>query len=95
MDGLKMLLVMALFFGVMYLYCWLPEYLGPYRERRKAKKEEQKEAQRKARRANLLKKRATENEILQQHSDRVKAHMEWVDEMNAKIRNRFNLEEEV
>lgn len=84
---------MALFFGVMYLYCWLPEYLGPYRERRRAKKEQEKEELRKKRRESIIQSRDDQNKVLQSHSDRVQKHREWLDNMNDHIKERFNLED--
>ena len=84
-DGLKMILAMALFFGAMYLYSWLPEIL----EARKAKKREklrlQKLANREADKLELQKVLKEKFETVEQRRSKIKEHFKWLNGMNQKI----------
>ena len=93
MNGLKMLLAMALFFGVMYLYCWFPDLIQPYKEKRRAKIERQKEEIRKKRRTLLQKANKEKGKILQSRRNQIREHQDWLNKMNAQIKERFNLED--
>lgn len=94
MDGLMMLLIMAAFFGLMYLYCWLPEILGPYKEKKKAQRERKKDELRKKRRATLLKTIDKKNQVINSRREKIQDHYDWLQQMNNKIKKRFDLEED-
>ena len=89
-----MLLFMALFFGVMYLYCWFPELIGPYKEKRREKREREKDELRKKRRADLLKITKEKGKVLKDRHDKIQEHLNWLEGMNAQIKDRFNLDKE-
>jgi F0F1-type ATP synthase membrane subunit b/b' len=88
-----MLLAMALFFGVMYLYCWFPDLIEPYKEKRKAKIERQKEEIRKKRRALLQKTNKEKGKVLESRRNQIQEQLDWLQKMNLQIKERFNIED--
>tara|TARA_R110002073_G_C9451911_1_gene578106 strand:+ start:1304 stop:1582 length:279 start_codon:yes stop_codon:yes gene_type:complete len=84
-DGLKMILAMALFFGAMYLYSWLPEILEARREKKREKQKLQKLANRKVEKLELQKLRDEKTKIIEDRRSRIKEQFEWLKGMNKKI----------
>lgn len=84
-DGLKMILAMALFFGAMYLYSWLPEILEARREKKREKQKLQKLANRKVEKLELQKLRDEKTKIIQDRRSRIREHFEWLENMNKQI----------
>ena len=84
-DGLKMILAMALFFGAMYLYSWLPEILEARREKKREKQKLQKLANRKVEKLELQKLRDEKTKIIEDRRSRIKEQFEWLKGMNQKI----------
>lgn len=84
-DGLKMILAMALFFGAMYLYSWLPEILEARREKKREKQKLQKLANRKIEKLELQKLRDEKTKIIEDRRSRIKEQFEWLKGMNQKI----------
>lgn len=86
-DGLKMMLAMALFFGAMYLYSWMPEILEERREKRKEKKRLEKLANRETEKIQLQKMRDEKTQFSQERRSQIREHRKWLEEMNNKIKN--------
>jgi len=84
-DGLKMILAMALFFGAMYLYSWLPEILEARREKKREKQKLKKLANRKVEKLELQKLRDEKTKIIQDRRSRIREHFEWLENMNKQI----------
>ncbi len=84
-DGLKMILAMALFFGAMYLYSWLPEILEARREKKREKQKLQKLTNRKVEKLELQKLRDEKTKIIQDRRSRIREHFEWLENMNKQI----------
>jgi len=84
-DGLKMILAMALFFGVMYLYSWMPEILEARREKKRERQKFQKLANREAEKLELQKLREEKNQTVEERRLKIKEHFEWLEGMNTKI----------
>jgi len=87
-DGLKMLIAMALFFGAMYLYSISPEIIGKFKVRRQKKTVLKKEKNRAKEKIQLQKGRDENSKIIQARRDQIKQHFKWLEEMNAKIKQR-------
>ena len=92
MNGLKMLLAMALFFGVMYLYCWLPEFIEPYKAKKRAQKEAKKEELRIKHREAVQQNIDKENKVFENRRKQIKEHRKWLESMNTQIKKRFNID---
>ncbi len=84
-DGLKMILAMALFFGAMYLYSWLPEILEARREKKQEKQKLQKLANRKVEKLELQKLRDEKSKTVEDRRSRIREHFEWLENMNKQI----------
>ena len=84
-DGLKMILAMALFFGAMYLYSWMPEILEARREKKREKQKLKKLANRKVEKLELQKLRDEKTKIIQDRRSRIREHFEWLENMNKQI----------
>jgi Tfp pilus assembly protein PilO len=80
-----MILAMALFFGAMYLYSWMPEILEARREKKRKNEKLQKQANREAERLKLQKLREEKFQTVEQRRLKIKEHFKWLEEMNAKI----------
>ena len=86
-DGLKMILAMALFFGAMYLYSWMPEILEERREKRKEKKRLEKLANRETEKNELQKLRDEKTQFSQERRSQIREHRKWLEGMNDRIKN--------
>lgn len=84
-DGLKMILAMALFFGAMYLYSWMPEILESRREKKQKKQKLQQLANRKLEKLELQKLREEKTKIIEDRRSRIRKQFEWLEGMNQKI----------
>ena len=84
-DGLKMILAMALFFGAMYLYSWMPEILEARREKKREKRKLQKLADREAEKIELQKLREEKFQSVEERRLKIKEQFKWLDGMNEKI----------
>ncbi len=84
-DGIKMILAMALFFGVMYLYSWMPEIIQARREKKREKEQLQIQANRETERLKLQKLREQKFQTVEQRRLKIKEHFEWLEGMNTKI----------
>ena len=84
-DGLKMILAMALFFGAMYLYSWLPEILEARREKKREKQKLKKLANRKVEKLELQKLRDEKSKTVEDRRSRIREHFEWLENMNKQI----------
>jgi len=84
-DGLKMILAMALFFGAMYVYSWMPEILAARREKRKEKQKLQKIANREVEKVELQKMRQEKSQTVAERRSKIQEHFDWLNGMNQKI----------
>jgi len=84
-DGLKMILAMALFFGAMYLYSWLPEILEARREKKREKQKLQQLANREVEKLEQQKLREEKTKIVEDRRSRIREQFEWLEGMNQKI----------
>ncbi len=84
-DGLKMILAMALFFGAMYIYSWMPELLEARKEKLREKRKLQKLANREVEKLELQDLRKEKTEIVEDRRSRIREHFEWLEGMNKKI----------
>jgi hypothetical protein len=84
-DGLKMILAMALFFGAMYLYSWLPEILEARKSKKREKLRLKKLSNREADKLELQKVLKEKFETVEQRRSKIKEHFKWLNGMNQKI----------
>lgn len=84
-DALKMILAMALFFGAMYLYSWMPDILETSREKKREKLRLQKLANRETQKLELKKLREKKFQTVKERRAKIKEHFEWLEGMNKKI----------
>lgn len=84
-DGLKMLIAMAVFFGAMYLYAWMPDILEARREKKKEKQKEKKEQDREIQKIELQKQRDDITKGVKDRRARIREHYKWLEDMNKKI----------
>ena len=84
-DALKMILAMALFFGAMYLYSWMPDILEARREKKREKLRLQKLANRETQILELQKLREEKFQTVKERRAKIKEHFEWLERMNKKI----------
>lgn len=84
-DGLKMILAMALFFGVMYLYSWMPEILEARQEKKREKQKLQKLADRETEKIKLQKLREEKFQTVEERRLKIKEQFKWLEGMNEKI----------
>jgi Tfp pilus assembly protein PilN len=84
-DGLKMILAMALFFGVMYLYSWMPEILEARRQKKREKQKLQQLANREVEKLEQQKLREEKTKIVEDRRSRIREQFEWLEGMNQKI----------
>jgi len=84
-DGLKMLLAMALFFGAMYLYAWMPEIIEARREKKRERDKIKKQVIREAEKLELQKLREEKFQTVKQRRLKIKEHFKWLEGMNTKI----------
>lgn len=92
-DGLKMILAMALFFGAMYLYSWMPEIIEARREKKREKDKLQKLALREAEKLELQKLREEKFQTVEERRLKIKEHFKWLEGMNTKINKIKNKED--
>ena len=85
-DIIKMFIAMAVFFGAMYLYAWMPELREAYREKKRKKQKQEKEVQRKNDRQEPIQQIDEKTEAIEDRRDKIRKHYEWLEEMNAKIK---------
>jgi len=90
-DSLKMILAMALFFGAMYLYSWMPDILEARREKRREKLKLKKLANREAEKLELQKVLKEKTQSVEERRSKIREHFKWLEGMNKKI-NQINKE---
>ena len=93
-DGLKMILAMAVFFGLMYLYALSPEIIEKWKAKKLHKNKLQKEENRNVEKLELKKKRDQITEVIDDRRERIKEHLEWLEQMNENIKKRANAQQE-
>jgi hypothetical protein len=93
-DGLKMMLAMAVFFGLMYLYALSPEIIAKWKAKKLHKSKLQKEENRKVEKLELQKKRDQVAQSIDDRREKIKEHYKWLEDINAKIKSRANAQEE-
>lgn len=84
-DALKMMLAMALFFGAMYLYAWMPEIFAARKEKQREKEQLQKLAERKTKLQEQQRLREKKSQSIQERRIKIKEHFKWLEEMNKQI----------
>lgn len=84
-DALKMMLAMALFFGAMYLYAWMPEILDARKQKLREKEQLQKLAEREAKLQEQQKLRKERSQSIQERRVKIKEHFQWLEKMNEQI----------
>ncbi|TJY36924.1 hypothetical protein [Pontimicrobium aquaticum] len=84
-DGLKMMLAMALFFGAMYLYAWMPEIIAARKEKQREKEKLQKTVNREAKKLELQKLREEKFQTVQERRAKIREHFQWLEKMNKQI----------
>ena len=89
-DGVKMILAMALFFGVMYLYALSPEIIEKWKAKKRISENLKKEEKRKVKKLELQKHRDKENQVIDDRREKIEEHFKWLEEMNKKIERREN-----
>ena len=93
-DGLKMILAMAVFFGLMYLYALSPEIIEKWKAKRLQKNNLQKEENRKVEKIQLQKKRNQVTQVIDDRREKIKKHFEWLEEINEDIKRRDKTQQE-
>ena len=93
-DALKMLLVMALFFGAIYLYAIAPDIIEKLKQKRLREKTLIKEEDRKEEVVKLQQKRDEKNEVTDNRREKIRQHFMWLKEMNEKIKKREDAQQE-
>ena len=93
-DGLKMMLAMAIFFGLMYLYALSPEIIAKWKAKKLHKSKLQKEENRKVEKLELQKKRDQVAEVIDDRRAKIKEHLKWLEQMNESIKKRANAQQE-
>ena len=76
---------MALFFGAMYLYSWMPDILEARREKRREKLKLKKLANREAEKLELQKVLKEKTQSVEERRSKIRAHFDWLNGMNQKI----------
>ena len=82
---------MALFFGAMYLYSWMPDILEARREKRREKLKLKKLANREAEKLELQKVLKEKTQSVEERRSKIREHFKWLEGMNKKI-NQINKE---
>ena len=93
-DGLKMMLAMAVFFGLMYLYALSPEIIAKWKAKKLQRNKLQKEEDRKVEKLELQKERDQVSQVIDDRREKIKEHLKWLEEINAKIKSRANAQHE-
>lgn len=76
---------MALFFGAMYLYAWMPEIIAARKEKHREKEQLQKLAERKTKLQEQQRLREKKSQSIQERRIKIKEHFKWLEEMNKQI----------
>ena len=93
-DGLKMMLAMAIFFGLMYLYALSPEIIEKWKAKKLQKNNLQKNENRKVEKFQLKKKRDQATQVIDDRREKIKEHYKWLEAINKKIESRAKAQEE-
>jgi len=93
-DGLKMVLAMAVFFGLMYLYALAPDIIEKWKAKKLQKGKLQKEENRKIEKLELQKKRDQVSQVIDDRREKIREHLKWLEDINEKIKKRANAQHE-